>query len=490
MRRTLLIARREFLAYARTAGFWLSLLSLPLLAGLGGFAGAMMDREGPAREIAVVDLTGPATAPARAPGALLVEALERAHARDVAGALRRAAAAEVEAAAADAVQATAETQGPAAGLAALRAAAPTAARGYRAPEPAVRLVAAPPALAAATNLEAAEALARDLLSGETEGRPDAVVLLVPEAGGAAAARVWSARATDRNVESAVRDALAEANRTNGLLAAGLDPDAVRALDAQRPQVSVYSPASASGAEVGLRDRLPAVVGFILGMVLWSAIITGASILLNSVMEEKANRVLEVLLASASPTEVLAGKVLGVAALTLTVMLVWAGFAAGGISLLASSMPTVASDFGGALGGLLEGGLFLWLVAYFIGGYLMFAVVFAAIGAFCETPREAQTLIGPIMMLLIVPIFVMQMAVRNPDLAVVKILSWVPIFTPFLMSARAPSHPPLWELAGTLAAMALFAGLMIWVAGRAFRAGALSTAKLDWKGVIGALRRGA
>lgn len=488
MRRTLLIARREFLAYARTVGFWLSLLSLPLLALLGGFAGAMMDREGPAREIAIVDLTGPAVAPARAPGELLAESLDRAHARNVARALRRAAATEAGPAEADAVRAVAETEGPTAGLEALRTAAPTAARGFSAPEPPVRIVGTPPALAAAEDVETAEALVRDLLSGEPAGRPDAVVLLVAE-DGTTAARVWSARATDRNVESAVRDALAEANRTNGLLAAGLDPDAVRALDAQRPQVSVYSPASASGAEVGLRDRLPGVVGFILGMVLWSAIITGASILLNSVMEEKASRVLEVLLASASPTEVLAGKVLGVAALTLTVMLVWAGFAGAGVSFLASAMPTVARDIGGALGGLAEGALFLWLVAYFIGGYLMFAVVFAAIGAFCETPREAQTLIGPIMMLLIVPIFVMQMAVRNPDLAAVKVLSWVPVFTPFLMSARAPSHPPLWELAGTLGVMALFAALMIWVAGRAFRAGALSTAKLDWRGVLGALRRG-
>src|SRR5690606_9710748 len=91
MRRILLIARREFLAYARTFGFWLSLLSLPLLAVLGGFAGAMLDRSDPTREIAIVDLTESTAGPDRAPGTLLVQALDRAHAREAARALRRAA---------------------------------------------------------------------------------------------------------------------------------------------------------------------------------------------------------------------------------------------------------------------------------------------------------------------------------------------------------------------------------------------------------------
>src|SRR5690606_37026534 len=136
---------------------------------------------------------------------------------------------------------------------------------------------------------------------------------------------------------------AEVNRGLALMAAGVDPALVRSLDGRRAQVSVYSPASASGGEVGLRDRLPGMVGFILGMVLWSAVLTGASILLNSVMEEKANRVLEVLLASASSTEVLTGKVLGVAALTLTVMTVWAVFAGVGIGYLGASMPTLAES---------------------------------------------------------------------------------------------------------------------------------------------------
>ena len=120
---------------------------------------------------------------------------------------------------------------------------------------------------------------------------------------------------------------------------------------------------------------------------------------------------------------------------------------------------------------------------------MYAVLFAAIGAFCETPRDAQTLMGPIMMILVVPLLVMQLALRTPDAPVVQIMSWVPLFTPFLMIARLPSEPPLIEIIGAMAGMFAFALLMVWIAGRAFRAGALSDVKLNWKSFARAIRGG-
>ena len=137
--------------------------------------------------------------------------------------------------------------------------------------------------------------------------------------------------------------------------------------------------------------------------------------------------------------------------------------------------------------LLSGGMLGWFVAFMAGGYLMYAVLFAAIGAFCETPRDAQTLMGPIMMVLVIPIMTMTMALDTPDAPAVKILSWIPFFTPFLMMARLPSDPPMIELLGALAGMFAFALFMAWLSGRAFRAGALSDVKLSWKSFAGAIR---
>ena len=313
-------------------------------------------------------------------------------------------------------------------------------------------------------------------------RLDAVVFL-SRAGDAPQARVWAARATDDTVEDFVRDALRSANRRAVFEGAGIDASVVEATERFRPEVTVFSPKSASGGEVSFRDKLPAIIGLASGFLLWSLIITGASILLNSVMEEKSNKILEVLLSSASATEILTGKVLGVALLTLTVLLAWGGI---GAAALLNFAPSQAVDVGQVV---LHGGMLGYFAAFMVGGYLMYAVLFAAIGAFCETPRDAQTLMGPIMMILVIPMLTMQMAIMSPDAPAIRIMSWIPFFTPFLMIARMPSDPPMIEVVGSMAGMFIFALIMVLIAGRAFRAGALSDVKLSWKTFAGAVRRG-
>jgi ABC-2 type transport system permease protein len=477
MRRILLIARREYMAYARTVGFWLSLLALPFFAVVGGMVPMLIQRSEPVRSVALIE---DASVGDVSLASAVREALAADEARRQARALRLAALPEAGLEGADGVRRIADSQGYEAGLAELRRVAPRAGAGFNAPRPEIRLTEAPAALAAATDDAALRAAIVPYL--DSDGALDAVVIL-SRADGAPRADVWSASASDRTVEAAVRDALVDVNRLERLNAAGVDAALVRSVESFRPAVQMFSPRSASGGEVSFRDRLPGIIGFVLGFILWSLVITGASILLNSVMEEKANKVLEVLLSSASPTEILAGKVLGVAMLTLTVMLAWSVLGIGG---LAAGLPQVAADIGSVM---LQGGLIGWLLIYLVGGYLMYAVVFAAIGAFCETPRDAQTLMGPLMMVLVVPLIVMQMAVRTPDAVVIKVLSWIPLFTPFLMPARIPNDPPMIEILGTIAGMAITVVVMVWLSSRAFRAGALSDVKLSWRTFGSALRGG-
>ncbi|HYC96355.1 ABC transporter permease [Brevundimonas sp.] len=461
MKRTLLIARREFAAYAKTVGFWLSLLAFPIFGVLGGAIPVLMKTSEPIRQVVVVE-EGP-----QASG--LAAAVQNALREDQARREKRRQEAEAK------IQA-------AAGGTAGGQAAKGALSGLDGPR--MTFVAPPADLTAAAPGEAREEIARRYLGDEVAGpdRLDAVVLL-NRADGQPTARVWSRRATDTSVERFVRTALKDEWRREVFREAGIDATVVSTTEAFQPEVTTLSPKSASGGEVSFRDQLPGIIGLVSGFILWSLIITGASILLNSVMEEKSNKILEVLLSSASATEILAGKVLGVAFLTMTVLLVWGGIGAAG---LIAGLPQYAGMIGEVL---LEGGLLGYFAIYAVGGYLMYAVLFAAIGAFCETPRDAQTLMGPIMMILVVPLLVMQMAIRTPDAPVVQIMSWIPFFTPFLMSARAPSDPPMIEIVGTMAGMFAFALLMVWVAGRAFRAGALSDVKLSWKAFGAAIGRG-
>ncbi|MBD3835709.1 ABC transporter permease [Brevundimonas sp.] len=444
MNRTLLIARREYVAYAKTVGFWLSLLAFPMFAVLGGAIPVLIRSSEPVRAVAVIE-EGPA-------------------ASGLAGAVRDALQAEIDQARTRVDDATGQAEAGAGRAVATALAAPK-----------MRLVAPPPAIADAPPGPTRDAAIRAALDKQAppDQRLDAVVFLTRQ-DGKPAAQVWTSRTNDDNVAGFIRDTLSDAYREQTLGAAGVPASVIADVEDFRPEVKAFSPNAAGGGEVSLRDRLPSFIGLGAGFVLWSLILTGASILLNSVMEEKSNRILEILLSSASATEILTGKVLGVALLTLTVLGVWGGI--GAFSLL-SAAPDVALDVGQAL---LRDGMVFYFIAYMVGGYLMYAVLFAAIGAFCETPRDAQTLMGPIMMVLVVPILVMQMALRTPDAIVVKVLSWIPLFTPFLMSARAPAHPPVIEIVLTLIGMFAAAALMVWIAGRAFRAGALSDVKLSWK----------
>jgi len=482
MNRLILIARREYFAYARTIGFWLSMLVLPAFVVLGGMLPGYMKNASPVRTVAVVDMTG------QGKGPQVVEAMDRLYLRDQASSLRRAALDEAGRGKADALRDLTEASGVEAGQARLKEIAPNAARGWTAGKRSVVVAPPPPDVAASTTVAQAEAALKPYVNGDrklADGRAlDAVAILTLEQG-EVAARFWSKGVTDTRAEDAVDDALEEVLRADRLAAAGVRPEAVGALATIRPKLEVFSTRSTTGEAVTMRDRLPGLVGFAFGMLLWSTIITGASILMNSVMEEKSNRVLEVLLSSASTTEILAGKVLGVAGITATVLGVWAALGALILSSFAAAAPGLVQDFVDVLTGE---GLIIYLLIYLVGGYLMYAVLFAAIGAFCETPREAQTLLGPIMILLSAPIIVMQLAIRTPDMAVVKVLSWVPLFTPFLMPARVPADPPMIEVVGTMLGMFVTAALMVWIGGKAFRAGALSTAKLDWKGVVGLLKR--
>ncbi len=444
MRRILLIARREYLAYTRTVGFWISLIVLPIIITISAAGGGILAHSIGRHTLTLVDLTGRNLAPE------VTAQIDRAQAHDAA----------VEAAMAKVASS----------------------KSRRPPRVGLQILAPPPDLAAAKDEAAADRLAKGYVSPSANAPPklDAIAILVLR-NGEPAARLWTASAVNPAAASEVGDALSAIGRVERLKSAGIDPDKVSAAQDFEAQVDTLSPRSASGGKVELRDQLPLWIGLGSGFVLWSLTLTAAGILMNSVMEEKSNRVLEILLSSASTSEILVGKVLGVAGIALTVMAVW-GLT--GSTALNRFAPNLVQPLFETMG---RDGLWAYLMAYFVAGYLMYAVLFAAIGAFCETPRDAQALMGPIMIVMMVPLFALQFAVRAPDMPLLRGLSWIPFFTPFLMPARNPTHLPVLELIGTMAAMAAMALFMMWVGGRAFRAGALATGKVDLKGMLAAIR---
>jgi ABC-2 type transport system permease protein len=420
------IAARDYLAYVRTPGFWLSILLMPLGVTVFGFAPMLMDRSSPVPVVAVVDFTG------------------HGYEAKIAQALK-----------------------------------PT----QRGEKPAGRLVAPPGAPFA--NPAAATAALKPYVSGDStlpDGQPlDTVAILTPSAG-TVAIDVWSRNVIDPTT-GVIQQAVAEEVRREALRRSGVDATALKAIDALSPEMSHYSPKAAG--KVSMRDRLPGLAGFGMGILLWTVVFTGAGMLLNSIIEEKSTRILEVLLSSASVPEIMAGKILGVAAVTTTVMMVWVSL---GGAALAVKRPDIAADLAAIL---LAKGMIAYLALYFVFGYLMFATLYVTVGAFCETAREAQTLLGPMMIVVSLPIVFMTQAITHPDSPLLQALSWVPIFTPFMMAARAASDPPAWQIAGTAALMIATTAFELWVAGPAFKSGALSTGRFELRNFLRSLvRRGA
>jgi ABC-2 type transport system permease protein len=255
----------------------------------------------------------------------------------------------------------------------------------------------------------------------------------------------------------------------------------------KEQADIISLTPASAAEpkkddlaAGVRENGGKYIGIAISYLTWIAIFSSSMILLGSVIEEKASKVLEVLLASASAESLLIGKVLAVAAVLMTVWGLWGltafGLASFGLSNLS---PETVRDVMGALAAVFSPLHIVLLLAYFLGGYLMFGVFFAAIGAFCETQKDAQAIIGPMTMIMMIPMITMQVAFTSPDLPMLKYMSWFPLFTPFLLPLRLSQGLPWYEVAGTLAGMGVVGLIMISVGRRAFKVGALTGGKLSW-----------
>jgi len=103
-------------------------------------------------------------------------------------------------------------------------------------------------------------------------------------------------------------------------------------------------------------------------------------------------------------------------------------------------------------------------------------VFLAVGSLCETPQEAQTLMSPIIFVLMAPLIGILAAMDNPSSTFVSTMAWMPFFTPFMMLARLPSNPPLWEIVAAVALMVGTALAVLFLAARVFRAGVLGGGK--------------
>jgi ABC-type Na+ efflux pump permease subunit len=226
--------------------------------------------------------------------------------------------------------------------------------------------------------------------------------------------------------------------------------------------------------VGARDRMRQIAPMIFVYILWIAIFSISQGMMLSVIEEKSTRISEVLLSSVSPVQLMAGKVMGLATTGLMTIGVWVVSAIAGVKYVPRMLgATTTTDFSIIVTDPLYMTSF---VVYFLLGYLLYAAILMSIGSVVNTIQEAQALMMPIMMMLMLPLLAMVPIGRDPNGTFAKVMSFIPPFTPFVMMNRAAGPPALWEYAlSTLLLVAAVAGAL-WAAAKIFRIGILMTGK--------------
>jgi ABC-2 type transport system permease protein len=216
------------------------------------------------------------------------------------------------------------------------------------------------------------------------------------------------------------------------------------------------------------------------MLLYMTILLYAVAVMRATLEEKTSRVVEILVSSVKPSELMLGKILGVGSVGLTQLAVWVTL---GILALTMGMPAIMAaqpdlldpdTIAQALPGV---GLSALFVGLFLGGYFIYSAVYAAVGAMCSTEEEAQQAHLPVMMLLIIPIMFLMPVIENPNSPMAVAASLVPFFSPVLMYARAATGAvPMWQIGTALALLIVGVWVVAWLAGRIYRVGILMQGK--------------
>jgi len=470
MRHIYLIARREYLSYVATIGFWVSLAMIPIFLLLGMMLPAFLDRASPTRNFVLIDNTGQFEA-------AITVAFDRQRNEQIAHMLERLILIEGETKplimAKDAVENHASEEQLeqllgekyASNLNSLR-------QDFRQVEaPARSSVGLRPWLLGDKKLD-------------TPRGPEglhAAIFIDMSAENDVRIKYWSANVNESRLRNLVRNAVREQMRIDGFTKAGIERSLVEKISELSPIVTSLSPEKAAdNAQVTAEDRLPFAMAVMFGFLLWSVVFSVANMLLTSVIEEKSNKILDSLLCAAPLRAILMGKLFGVAAVSFTLL---AGWALAGVVSATLAGSIIDVDGGDKFASLVSAAgdlkLLIPFFGYFVFGYLMFGSVFLALGSLCETLQEAQTLMTPLIFLLMVPLIALMFAMQDPESPILAVLSWIPLFTPYIMMARLPTDPPLIEIIGTTLVMLATTALILLAAGKIFQAGVMHQAGADY-----------
>ncbi len=249
--------------------------------------------------------------------------------------------------------------------------------------------------------------------------------------------------------------------------------------------------AADGSQSSSSTDVAMLLGMILALVTYMFVIMYGAMIMNSVVEEKTNRIVEVIVSSCKPFQLMLGKIVGVGLVGLTQFAIWfvilsvimgfmphmisgpdaAAMAAASRGADVASLPAMAQVMT-TLHSLPLGLIIGCFVIYFIGGYLLYASLFAGFGSAVDQASDTSQFSVPIIVIMIIALYVSLGCMENPNGSMAMWCSLIPFTSPIVMMVRLPFDVPLWQLALSIVLLFATAAAMVWLSGRIYRTGIL------------------
>jgi ABC-2 type transport system permease protein len=275
-------------------------------------------------------------------------------------------------------------------------------------------------------------------------------------------QLFTAAKLDFEVQGDIRGQVGDAIVDARIAVNGFDPARIHALtERPRPEIKTVT---AEGDKT-FNDVAKLLIPGAFMLLLWISTFTCGQYLLTSTIEEKSSRVMEVILSAVSPMQLLTGKIIGQMCVGLVILTVYCGLGMGG--LVVASMMSILDPMN-----------LVYLLIYFVIAFFIIASLMAAVGSAVSDVREAQSLLGPIMIILVIPMMLWMPILRNPNSTFAQICSFIPPISPFVMILRLSGSEavPLWQVPATILLGAGSILFSLWAAGKVFRVGVLMYGK--------------
>ncbi len=250
-------------------------------------------------------------------------------------------------------------------------------------------------------------------------------------------------------------------------------NSVRPLDLATTKISNGKLTAESGAKTF-------VLAYAMGFILYFSLLLFGVQVMQSVIEEKTSRIVEILASSLTPFQMMLGKVVGVGLVAMIQLGIWASIAA----YLGSHQAGIMQAFGAAPGAAsafslptMPPDLMIVFFLFFALGFLLYAAAYAAVGAMCSTPQDAQQMQMPVMLFVLAGFFSTFALMRDPNGTAARVLTFVPMLSPFAVPLRySISSLPMVELVASAGVTLLGMLIVVWIASRIYRVGVLSYGK--------------